>query len=45
MGNCLGYRATVEEIEEPNVIKNKLYTIRERQVKFVDKNENKTSKR
>ena len=46
MGNCLVYKATVEEYEEePNVIKNKLYTVRERKVKFVDENEKKTSYR
>lgn len=40
MGNCLVYRVEEEEYEEePNVIKNKLYTIRERQVKFVDEYE------
>ena len=45
MGNCLVYRVEEEEYEEePNVIKNKLYTIRERQVKFVDEYE-KTSYR
>ena len=41
MGNCLVYRVEEEYEEEPNVIKNKLYTIRERQVKFVDEYENK----
>tara|TARA_Y100000389_G_scaffold196124_1_gene228518 strand:+ start:1407 stop:1613 length:207 start_codon:yes stop_codon:yes gene_type:complete len=42
MGNCLVYKATIEEYEEePNVIKNKLYTVRERKVKFVDENEKK----
>jgi hypothetical protein len=38
MGNCLVYRVE-EEIEEEPVKKNKLYTIRERQVKFVDEHE------
>lgn len=41
MGNCLVYRVDEEYEEEPNVTKNKLYTIRERQVKFVDEYEKK----
>lgn len=41
MGNCLVYRVDEEYEEEPNVIKNKLYTIQERQVKFVDEYERK----
>ena len=41
MGNCLVYRVEEEYEEEPNVIKNKLYTIYEQQVKFVDEYEKK----